>query len=53
MVGMIREAHIQRSYLIRETAHAYVFLCVEGMIQGKPFPWVLPKETWGKDDGYK
>ena len=53
MAGMILEAHIQRSYLIRETNHAYVFLCVEGKNKGKPFPWVLPKETLGEDDGYQ
>ena len=53
MTGMIREAHIQRSHLVRETKHAYVFICVDGKNKGKPFPWVLPKETWGKGDGYK
>ena len=52
MAGVIREAHIQRSHLIRETDHAYVFFSVEGKNKGKPFPWVLPKETWGKDNGY-
>ena len=53
MAGMIREAHIQRSHLIRETDHAYVFFCVESKNNGKPFPWVFPKETWGEDNGYK
>ena len=28
MAGMIREAHFQRLYLIREAAHAYVFFYV-------------------------
>ena len=39
--GMIREAHTQRSHLVRETKHAYVFFCVEGKNKDKPFPWVL------------
>ena len=33
----------------RETAHGYVFV----KNKGKPFPLVLPKETWGAGDGYK
>ena len=47
MAGMTREAHIQKPTML-----AFLF-CVEGKNKGKPFPWILPKETLGKDNDYK
>ena len=52
MVGMIRETHAQRSYLVKETDHGYILECVQGKYKGKPFYWNLPKLSWGKDEGY-
>ena len=52
MVGMIRETHAQRSFLVRECDHGYVLECVQGKYKGKPFQWSLPKMSWGKDEGY-
>ena len=42
MVGMIRDAHTQRSELVEEVDHAYIFYCEEGKDKGKPFHWLLP-----------
>ena len=53
MVGMIRETHAQRSYLVKETDHGYILECTQGKShKGKPFFWNLPKISWGKDEGY-
>ena len=51
-MGMIRETRAQRSFLIRECDHGYVFECIQGKYKGKPFQWPLPKMSWGKDEGY-
>ena len=48
MVGMIRETHAQRSFLVRECHHGYVFECIQGKYKGKPFKWNLPKMSRGK-----
>ena len=52
MAGMCRDAHLQRSYLMKTCEHAYIFHCTEGKDGGKPFNWTLPKLTCGSRDGY-
>ena len=44
LVGVIRDAHSQRSRFVKQTDHAYIFHCVEGKDKRKPFDWVLPKQ---------
>ena len=46
MAGMCRDAHIQRSYLLKTNEHAYI--CIEGKDASKPFNRTLPKATWGE-----
>ena len=43
MVGMIRETHAQRSYMLNECDHCYAFKCIQGKHKGIPFEWSLPK----------
>ena len=45
MVGVIRDAQVQRSRLVKETEHAYIFYCTKGKDEGRPFHWVIPKTT--------
>ena len=49
LYGMVRPSHIQRSYLVKEYKHCWLFKCEEGKkrIGGvrQPFLWALPKET--------
>ena len=49
LYGMTRPSHIQRSYLVAECNHCWLFKCVEGKkrISGarQPFLWIFPKET--------
>ena len=52
MAGMCRDAHPQRSYLMKTCEHAFIFHCKEGRDGSKPFNWALPKVTWGSGDGY-
>ena len=42
--GVLREAHLQRSSLKKETETGFLFTCREGKSSwGKPFEWFLPK----------
>ena len=47
--GVVRPAHIQRSYLAQTTRDAWVFECVEGKrrlgTHRPAFLWVLPRMT--------
>ena len=49
LYGMVRPGHIQRSYLVAEYAHCWLFKCEEGKrrVGGvrQPFVWMFPKET--------
>ena len=44
-LGMIRDAHIQRSFLVKKCDHAWLFHCVKGKDRSKPFDWVIPAQT--------
>ena len=42
--GVIREAHVQRSFFVKRTKCGYIFSCREGKSAGgKPFDWFLPQ----------
>ena len=43
--GMCRDAHIQRSYLLKKCTHCWIFHCIAGKDRSKPFNWVLPEMT--------
>ena len=43
--GMCRDAHIQRSYLLKKCKHCWIFHCIAGKDRYKPFNWVLPDMT--------
>ena len=45
-LGMCRDAHIQRSFLVKSCDHAWIFHCVKGKDKGKPYDWVLPHRTF-------
>ena len=44
-LGMCRDTHIQRSYLIKKCDHAWIFHCIAGKDKSKPFEWVIPENT--------
>ena len=43
--GMCRDAHIQRSFLLKECSHGWLFHCIRGKDRSKPYDWVLPSRT--------
>ena len=50
LVGLVRERHIQRSQLVKELDHAYLFWCNEGKDEGRPFYWIWPKIGLAEQD---
>ena len=49
LYGMVRPGHIQRSFLVQETPHFWVFECTQGKkrvgASRPPFLWSLPCAT--------
>ena len=48
-LGMCRDAHIQRSFLLKKCDHGWIFHCVKGKDKGKPYDWFLPVRTISGD----
>ena len=44
-LGTCSDAHIQRSFLLKKCDHAWLFHCVQGRDNSKPFSWVIPTLT--------
>ena len=48
-LGMCGDAHIQRSYLLKRCKAAWIFHCVQGKDNSKPYDWVIPRRTMSGD----
>ena len=49
--GTRRDAHIQRSYVVKKCDHAWLFRCVKGKDKSMPFYWVVPATTTAGSQG--
>ena len=50
-LGTCRDAHIQRSFLVKKCDHAWLFYCIKGKDRSKPFHWTIPATTTAGSQG--
>ena len=50
-LGMARDAHIQRSFGVKECENAWIFYCIKGKDRSKPYHWVVPATTTAGPEG--
>ena len=50
-LGTCRDAHIQRSFLLKKCDNAWLFHCITGKDKSKPFNWVVPATTTAGSQG--